>query len=172
MILLSLRCAQVRPGWDIPLNSVMVCLYVSARTASLIDTRFQFSYVLAILLSLINIGSSVAFNIISSLGIGALLSSYIVSISCVTLKRLRGEPLLTSRFSLGRFGLPLNIFSLLFLVLAFIMTFFPQSPHPEPIAMNWSILVYGFVVVFSICYFFLKGRYEYAGPVQYVKKRE
>ncbi|OAL55082.1 amino acid transporter [Pyrenochaeta sp. DS3sAY3a] len=144
--------AHVRPGWDIPLNSVLI------------------SYAIAVLLSLINIGSTVAFNIITSLGTGALISSYIVSISCITLKRLRGEVLLPSRFSLGRFGLPLNIFSVLFLMLAFVMTFFPTTPHPAPVAMNWNILVFGVVVIFSIVYFFIRGRHSYVGPVAYVKR--
>jgi choline transport protein len=128
------------------------------------------SYIIAVLLSLINIGSTVAFNIITSLGTGALLSSYIVSISCVALKRIRGEPLLPSRFSLGKIGLPLNIFSVLFLILAFIMTFFPPVPHPDPVTMNWNILVYGSVVTFSIVYFWFRGRHRYVGPVEYTKK--
>lgn len=128
------------------------------------------SYAIAVLLSLINIGSTAAFNIITSLGTGALLSSYIVSISCVTLKRLRGEPLLPSHFSLGRAGLPLNIFSVLFLTLAFVMTFFPTVPHPGPAVMNWNVRVFGVVVVFSVVYFLVRGRHRYAGPVAYVKK--
>lgn len=146
--------AYVRPGWDLPLNSIMV------------------SYTIALLLSLINIGSSVAFNIITSLGTGALLSSYIVSISCVTLKRLRKEPLLPRRFSLGRLGLPLNVFSVCFLVLAFVMTFFPQSPKPELGAMNWNILVFGAIVIFSMVFFLVVGRHRYVGPVEYVRKGE
>lgn len=144
--------AFVRPGWDLPLNSIMI------------------SYVFAVLLSLINIGSTVAFNIVTSLGTGALISSYIVSISCVALKRIRGEPLLPSRFSLGKFGLGLNIFSVLFLTLAFVMTFFPTTRNPDATTMNWNILVYGVVVVFSIVYFLLRGRYRYVGPVEYTRK--
>ncbi|OCK80861.1 amino acid transporter [Lepidopterella palustris CBS 459.81] len=144
--------AYVRPGWDIPLNAVLV------------------SYIFAVLLSLINIGSTVAFNIVTSLGTGALLSSYIVSISCVLLKRFRGEPLLPSRYSLGWWGLPLNIFSVMFLCLAFVMTFFPPQPKPSAVVMNWNILVYGCVVVFSIVYFVFRGRYRYVGPVEYTKK--
>ena len=54
--------AHVRPGCDVPMNAII------------------FSYVFAMLLSLINLGSAVALNIITSLGTGALLSSYIVSI--------------------------------------------------------------------------------------------
>jgi len=128
------------------------------------------SYVIAVLLSLINIGSTVAFNIVTSLGTGALISSYIVSISCVTYKRIRGDPLIPCRFSLGRWGLPLNIISVLFLLLAFIMTFFPTAPHPDAEGMNWNILVFGVVVVFSIVYFIFRGRHRYVGPVEYTKK--
>jgi choline transport protein len=130
----------------------------------------QVSYTIAVLLSLVNIGSHIAFNVISSLGVGALLSSYIVSISCITLKRLRGEVLIRSSFSLGRAGLSINIFSVLFLVSAFVLAFFPQSPYPEAKDMNWSIVVYGVVVLFSMVYFAVWGRKKYLGPVVYVRK--
>jgi amino acid transporter len=79
--------SRVRPGWDIPLNSVII------------------SFAVSILLSLINIGSTVAFNSIASLGTCALLSSYIISISCMFLKRWRKETLLPCHFSLGKAGI-------------------------------------------------------------------
>lgn len=85
---------QVRPGWDIPLNSVVV------------------SFVITILLSMINIGSTTAFNAIASLGVAALISSYIVSITCIYLRRWRKEPLPAARWSLGKMGGPINIFSI------------------------------------------------------------
>lgn len=144
--------AYVPPSWDIPLNSVI------------------FSYVFAVLLSLINIGSTVAFNIVSSLGIGALISSYIVSISCIILKRYRGEPMLASRFSLGKWGMPLNIVSVLFLTLVFVMSFFPITKEVDVVTVNWSALVYSTVVIFAIIYYFARGRKFYSGPVAYVKK--
>ena len=74
--------SRVRPGWDIPLNSVII------------------SFAVSILLSLINIGSTVAFNSIASLGTCALLSSYIISISCMFLRCWRNETLLPCHFSL------------------------------------------------------------------------
>jgi len=68
-------------------------------------------------LSLINLGSAVTLNIITSLGTGTLIRSYVVSISCVIVKRLRGEQLLPRRWSLGAWGFPINTFSVLFLML-------------------------------------------------------
>ncbi|KAF2014149.1 amino acid transporter [Aaosphaeria arxii CBS 175.79] len=146
--------SRVQPGWDIPLNSVLV------------------SFAIAILLSLINIGSTVAFNSIASLGTCALLSSYIISISCIFLKRWRAEPLLPSRFSLGAAGIWINGAAIVYLALAFVFAFFPTFPHPTPDLMNWNILIYGVVVVFSLVYFAVKGRRVYVGPVEYTRRME
>lgn len=94
------------------------------------------------LLSLINLGSAVAFNIVTSLGTGALLSSYVISVGCILLKRLHGEPLLPRRWSLGRWGLPIIAISVLFMALCFIMSFFPQSPHDLTAkSFNWNIFI-------------------------------
>ncbi|KAF2766876.1 amino acid transporter [Teratosphaeria nubilosa] len=145
--------SAVRPGWDIPLHSIV------------------FSYVFAMLLSLINLDSAVALNIITSLGTGALICSYMVSISCIVVKRLRGEPLLNRRWSLGRWGLPINVFSVLFLLLVFIMNFFPISPVDlTPATFNWNILIFGAVVLIAGAYYAVHGRHVYAGPVAYVRK--
>lgn len=104
-------------------------------------------------------------------------------------KRFRGEPLLPCHFSLGRAGLLINTFSLLFLLFSLIIvslhprlgqrgqtsddtkqSFFPPVPDPAVDTANWSILVYGVVVIFSLVYYQLKGRHQYEGPVTYVRK--
>ncbi|ORY16828.1 amino acid/polyamine transporter I [Clohesyomyces aquaticus] len=144
--------SKVQPGWDIPLNSVIV------------------SFTVAILLSMINIGSTVAFNSIASLGTCALLSSYIISIGCMWLKRWRGEALLPSRFSLGIYGIWVNGASVVYLTVALVFSFFPSFPSPTPDLMNWNILIYGSVVIFSLIYFVFKGRHQYVGPVEYINK--
>ena len=107
---------------------------------------------------------------IASLSTAAIIASYIVSISCIALKRIRGEPLLPSKFRLGRAGLPLNIASLVFLVFIFIFQFFPMGPRPTPAGMNWSILMFGATIIFSWVFYYVKGRHVYAGPVAYVRK--
>lgn len=128
------------------------------------------SFCITILLSLINIGSTVAFNAIASLGTASLISSYIVSISCVAIKRYRGQQLPAARWSLGKFGGPINLVSILYLVVVFIFSFFPPSAIVDPPTMNWSILMYGFTMVFAVVWFFVRGKYKYAGPVEYVRK--
>lgn len=144
--------AHVEPRWNLPLNAI------------------AFSWTLNVLLSLINIGSTIAFNVIVSLAVSAMVATYMISIGCMTVKRLRREPLLPSYFSLGRFGLLVNAFSVLGMTLIFVMTFFPQAPDPTLASMNWNPLVFGVVVIFSVVYFIVKGRFEYDGPVEYVRK--
>jgi choline transport protein len=147
-----LTCTQVPLGWDIPLNAVITTTFIASA------------------FSLINIGSTIAFNQITSLGLCALLSSYLVSISCIALKRMRKEPLLNAYFTLGKYGLAINIVSILFLLLAYIMIFFPPTPNPIVSGMNWSVVIYVGVMSISLIYFYFKGRYVYVGPVEYVKK--
>ncbi|ORY07771.1 amino acid transporter [Clohesyomyces aquaticus] len=144
--------AYVHPKWDVPINAIILSFTVSC------------------LLSLINLGSTIALNNISSLSTAAILASYIVSISCIALKRIRHEPLLPSKFTLGGWGLPLNIASLIFLVFAFVFSFFPMGPKPTVQGMNWAILMFGGTVLFSWAYYWVRGRHMYSGPVAYVRK--
>ena len=142
---------QVRPGWNIPFNAVMVSL------------------VIAVLLSLINIGSTVAFNAIASLGVASLISSYIISFSCLILKRVRHEPLPHARWSLGRYGLGINIIAVVFLVIVWFFSFWPLGNHPVASTMNWNVLIYGAAIIFAVGFYFIKGQHVYAGPVTLVK---
>lgn len=91
------------PKWNVPFNAV----YVTS--------------VVVVLLSLIVLGSELAFNIIVSLSLLGLLSTYMISIGCVLLRRIKGEALPPARWSLGRYGLAINAFA--FLYSAFIIIF-------------------------------------------------
>lgn len=138
--------------FDVPANAIYVTFFTTA------------------VLSLINIGSSVALNSILGLGTAPLLTSYITSIGCVTWRRLSGNPLPKSKFSLGRLGLPINLFSEVTLAVFFVFCFFPTIPDPDAAGMNWSILIYGVVIIWSLAYYALWGRHTYVGPVEYIRK--
>ncbi|PSN69698.1 amino acid transporter [Corynespora cassiicola Philippines] len=143
--------SYVRPGWDVPLNAIIATLG------------------LTVILSLVVIGSTIAFNVITSLGMLGLLSSYMIAISCILAKRLRGEMMLQTRFSLGKLGMVVNIIALCFLSVAFTFIFFPVTPNPSPESMNWSCLMFGFILTFSMIYYHIWGKHNYVGPVEYVK---
>jgi choline transport protein len=145
--------SQVRPGWDVPINSILI------------------SFVVTCLLALINIGSTIALNNITSLSLVAILASYITSIGCIFWRRLTHQPLLPAKFSLSRpIGLALNAFSLAFLVFSLIFAFFPGNPDPTVQQMNWACLMFGGVVIFAVAHYFVRARFVYDGPVEYVRK--
>ncbi|KAF2728896.1 amino acid transporter-like protein [Polyplosphaeria fusca] len=144
--------SKVSPSWNIPLPGVIVSLTISA------------------LLSLINIGSSVALNAITSLGAVATLCSYFITIGCLVHRRLRGPPLPARRWSLGSFGLIVNIAALLLLTpLIFFLTW-PLTTPVTAEGMNWSSVMLFGVFVIATVYYIVKGRHEYVGPVVHVKR--
>ncbi|TKA67935.1 hypothetical protein B0A55_06567 [Friedmanniomyces simplex] len=143
--------ATVKPGWNIPLNAVLVTFCCTA------------------LLSLINIGSTAAFNAVSSMGTNALLTTYIISIGCVVVRRLRSLPLPARRWSLGRAGLFVNLIALAFLLWIWVFLFFPQTTPVTLSTMNWNVLINGGVMILAFAYYYLHGKREYTGPVALVK---
>ncbi|OJJ44547.1 hypothetical protein ASPZODRAFT_18125 [Penicilliopsis zonata CBS 506.65] len=143
---------HVNPGLNIPLNAVFLSLG------------------LTILLSLINIGSEVALDALITLTVGSLLNSYIITVACVALKRIRGQPLPPRRWSLGRWGLPINLGAVAFLIPEFIFVMFPLYSTVTLQTMNWSSLMYGGMLIFSVTYYFIYGRKNYIPPIALVNR--
>ncbi|KIY02245.1 uncharacterized protein Z520_02383 [Fonsecaea multimorphosa CBS 102226] len=144
--------SRVPPGYDVPVNSIIVSALCSC------------------VFHCINIGSSIAFNIIMSIGTVALITSYMTSIGSITWRRIRGLPLLPSKFSLGKFGLGINMAALCFCAVVYVFSFFPPMPNPPAASMNWACAVYGGVVLLAFTYYAIRARHVYVGPVAYVNK--
>ena len=128
----------------------------------------------ALVLSAINFGSNAALQAILSVSNAALIFSYIISIGSVRLKRLRGQPLLPSRFSLGKWGGVINDVSLAFLLVGFVFSFFPMAPSVGNanwlLDFNWAIAIFSGTWVLAGIYYVLGGRERYIEPVSLVKE--
>ncbi|KAF2790260.1 amino acid transporter-like protein [Melanomma pulvis-pyrius CBS 109.77] len=127
------------------------------------------SSVLAGVLCLINLGSTLAFNIIVSLTLLAILSTYMLSIGCLIHKRLLNERLPTARWSLGRFGLPINIFAFFYSGFVIIFSCFPVAVPVTLDTANWAPLVWGGVILLAVVAYFLHGRTHYTPPVDFIE---
>jgi choline transport protein len=127
--------------------------------------------VLSLILCLVNLGSNVAFNIIISLNLVAFLVTYLLSIGCVLWKRLQHEPLPPAKFSLGRWGVPVNIFAVLYSTLAIILSCFPVSLPVDALTANWAPAIMGAVLLIALVSYVLQGRRIYEGPVVFVEGR-
>lgn len=122
------------------------------------------------LLACINFGSNVAFNAIISLNLVSLMLTYSASIGCVLLRRIRHPELLPrARWSLGRWGIPINVCALAYSTLAFFWCFWPNGTPVDLQSFNWSLVMFLGLTVIAVGYYFVKGRHVYEGPVVLVK---
>ena len=126
---------------------------------------------LTVLLSLINIGSSAAFNAIISLQIVALMASYCISISCVLYRRLT-DTLPRARWSLGRLGVPVNVLGIAYAAFAFFWCFWPNATPVVANTFNWAPVLFVGVLVCCLLAYWVQGRKVYVGPVMQVDGEE
>ncbi|THX18306.1 amino acid permease [Aureobasidium pullulans] len=134
-------------GTPIPLNAIL------------------FSLSITVVLALVNLGSTTAFNSIVGLLAGSGGFSYSVSIACVLWRKIRGMPLPQGRFSLGVFGIPINAFAVLYMIQQAIISFFPMFAIVTVKTMNYGCVMFGGVAIISVVYFVVRGRHVYKGPV-------
>ncbi|KAF2083729.1 putative amino acid transporter [Saccharata proteae CBS 121410] len=143
--------SKVNPRMQIPTNSVIwACGW-------------------GVLLSFINIGSTVAFNAVLSVGSAAMIATYFMSIGCVTWRRFSGQKLPPSPWSLGRWGLPINCIACLYGFWSFFWCFWPTFYHVEASNFNWAPVLWLVVMIFCASYYWGWARKVYEGPVAQVK---
>jgi len=124
------------------------------------------------LLSLIYIGSPVAFYAITSLCTVSLLMCYTMSIGSVLWRRIYApDTLPPAKFSLGRFGVACNSSAVAFSIWAFFWSFWPQSMPVTAPDFNWASPIFGAVFVFSMFYYWWRARHVYVGPVKEIEGR-
>lgn len=128
--------------------------------------------VCSILLGLIYIGSPVAFYAITSLLTVALLQCYCLSIGCLLWRRIaHPETLPPAKFSLGRFGIPLNISAIAYSLWCFFWAFWPTAQPVTAAGFNWASVIFVGVLVGATIHFVLIARNKYVGPVALMDSR-
>jgi choline transport protein len=68
-------------------------------------------------------------------------------------------------WTLGSYGLYINIFSAVFLLISIVFSFFPPAVPVTLTSMNWSCLVFGTTTIFGLIFYAVKGRKQYNGPI-------
>ncbi|KAM6506452.1 hypothetical protein FSOLCH5_013433 [Fusarium solani] len=139
---------------------------------------------ISVLLSLINLGSPIAFMNVTSLSISCLYASYLLAAILLLYRRTTkgfalpatsdlpalanttGAELVWGPFHLpGAFGIANNVFTICYLAVVGFFSFWPPVLNPTPDMMNHSVLVTGSVAIFSVVYYFVQARRDYNGPV-------
>ncbi|CAK1367398.1 putative amino-acid permease [Cercospora beticola] len=145
--------SKMDPKWNVPFNAVYVTSFI------------------VVLLSLIVLGSELAFNIIVSLSLLGLLSTYMISIGCVLWKRITNQPLPPARWSLGRYGLAINAFAFFYSFFIIVFSCFPTNLPIDLSTANWAPLVWVGVGILSVIFYVSYGTKHYTAPVDFVEGR-
>jgi len=121
--------------------------------------------VVAFILSLIYIGSSTAYNAIVSLTAIGLNISYVIPISFFLLRKIRGPPLAYGPFRLGRWGIPINMASLAYLIFIIIWMPFPQVLPVTRETMNYAGPVLIVIILAALTDWQLSGHKRFQVPL-------
>jgi len=120
---------------------------------------------IAILLSLIVIGSPIVFQGVISFAPLSLYASYFVTIACFLHYRLVNRKLEYGPWHLGKFGVPVNIVAIC--VCIFLLIFLPV-PLEYPVSwanMNFAGPVLGLILIVMTVIWFLGVRKYFRGPI-------
>lgn len=141
--------STVHPTKHIPANAILTSCLTS------------------ILLTLLTLVSTTAFETLISLNIAALMASYIISITSVLYRRIHDPHLLPSaRWTLGsRVGPVVNVVALLYAIFALFWSFWPVERTVRAERFNWNVVIFVGVVVVGVVMYFVRGRRVYTGPV-------
>jgi choline transport protein len=144
----SQTLARVDGKWHVPTPAIMV------------------SSAFLVLLGLLNIGSTTAFNAIVSLGAVALYISYLMPIALILHRRIvKPESLLHGPFRLGKWGIFLNAVSVVYTIYVSIFLLFPPYQPVTAQNMNYAPVVLGGVLVLSAIWWFFGGKGKFVGPL-------
>lgn len=121
--------------------------------------------ILTVIVSLINLGSTVAFQAILALGGTALGLSYALPIFLILIRKLKGEHPRYGPFKLGGWGLPINLFSLCFCIYLAFWTAFPIAYPVNTQTMNWAFPTLGAIVTLALIDWFTTGKTRFQVPV-------
>lgn len=124
-------------------------------------------FVAVSLLSLINIGSTTAFNALISLTTLGFYFSYAIPTTMFAIRRFSvTNPINFGPWTMGRFGLVINILTLAFCLFLIIFLPFPPVLPVTGENMNYASPVFGGVMILAVLNYFLRARKRFKGPIK------
>ena len=118
------------------------------------------------LLGLVNLGSSTAFNALTSLSLIGHYTSYLLPITLLVLRRFGKKEIPWGPWTLGRWGLPINLVSMAYSILLIVFMVFPPYQPVRAENMNYASVIFGAATIVSTVLWFVYGRKTYRGPAR------
>ncbi|KAJ5805360.1 hypothetical protein N7474_011247 [Penicillium riverlandense] len=127
-----------------------------------------------VILSVINAASETALSAILALSTSSLYVSYLIPIAMMIMRRMDTDrgPIRFGPWSLGRHGMMINIYSLVFGIFVCIFVPFPTQIPVTAANMNWSGPVFLGICVLLLIDWVFRARKKYIGPTKYLPHSE
>lgn len=141
-----------------------------------VDSRFGipvrailWSAFLIMLLGLINLGSTTAFNAMVSLALLGQYTSYVLPTIFILARRIKpGKNIPWGPWTLGKWGIPINVFTIAFSFLTIAFNVLPPFFPVTAMNMNYAGVVFGAALIVCAILWLLRGKKHYAGPIKEV----
>jgi amino acid transporter len=137
--------AKVSPRWDNPMRANVLCAVVTTCVGC------------------IYVGNTTAFNAFVGSFVVLTTISYGIPIAAHLLTRRKS--VLPGPFHLGRWGWPINVLSLLYIIFSDILFCFPFVQPVTAANMNYVCVIVGGFLTFVTCWWLFRARNDYEGPV-------
>ncbi|EIW55875.1 APC amino acid permease [Trametes versicolor FP-101664 SS1] len=136
---------------------------VNKRTLTPVNAVWA-SALVALLLGLLVFAGPTAYTSIFSLGIAGQYTAYCIPILS---RFLGGREWVPGPFTLGRFGLPVAVVAVCWMIFSVVMLAFPTAPGPTANEMNYMIVVFGGWIALCLVYYYFpvyRGAQWFNGP--------
>ena len=133
------------------------------------------------MLSFITLGSALGFQDLISLPIPGLYGSYLICCALLLYRRLAGhikphndldgQRIRPGHLTWGRWRIPgiwgtaNNMFACTYLAIIWFFSFWPAQTPVTPQTMNYSALIFGAVLLFSVVWYKVDAHKSYVGPI-------
>ncbi|KAL0952631.1 hypothetical protein HGRIS_006879 [Hohenbuehelia grisea] len=162
----SICCAASRATWAFARDKALpfhkTFAHINQRFSGIPLNAFLLSTGVQLLLGLLYLGSSAAFNAFVGVAATCLGASYIMPI-IISLgngrRAMQGAP-----FHLGRFGVPLNAIAVVWDLLLIVIYSMPAVIPVTKTSMNYASAVFVGFGVISAVWYMISGRHHYTGP--------
>jgi len=164
---ISICCAASRATWSFARdNAIPYSKFFAKVNHGYLNGVPLNAYLLAtliqILLGLIFLGSSAAFNAFVGVGVICLGASYAMPVLLSILGKRR--EMQDAPYNLGRWGYLINSFAVLWVLFEIILFSMPAVIPVTPITMNYASVVFVGFGVISAVWYLINGRRHYSGP--------
>lgn len=148
---ISICCAASRATWSFARDKAIpghqVWAKVNHGLGDVPSNAYLLSLVIQLLLGLIFLGSTAAFNAFVGVAVICLGASYAMPIA-ISIANGRKD-LKDAPFSLGKWGYPINVFAVVWMVFEIVLFSMPAVIPVTPVSMSMSLFVFDFSLHFN-----------------------